>query len=131
ISAYAWQWEPSVLVGLALLAAGYLACIGPLRSRFGGSAPVPRVRVQMFLASVLLLFIALVSPLDTLSDRYLLSAHMVQHLLMTLVVPPLLLLGTPGWLLRPLLRPPFATPVGRALTNPVVAFLLFNATFSV
>jgi putative membrane protein len=131
ISPYTWQWEPSVLAGLALLAGAYLACVGPLRSRFGGSAPVPRARIQTFLAGVLLLFIALVSPLDTLSDSYLLSAHMVQHLLMTLIVPPLLLLGTPGWLLRPLLRVRFATPVGRALTSAVVAFLLFNAIFAV
>src|SRR5205085_8270808 len=68
---------------------------------------------------------------DTLGDRYLLTAHMVQHLSLTLVAPPLLLLGTPRWLLRPLLIPRFALPIGRTLTSPLVAFLLFNATFAI
>ena len=127
---YAWQWEPSVLIGLALLAGGYLAGVGPLRGRFAESAPVPRWRSRLFLVGVLILFIALVSPLDTLADSYLLSMHMVQHLLITLIVPPLLLAGTPGWLLRPLLRPRYALSIGRAITNPVFAFLVFNMTFA-
>ena len=128
---YSWNWEPSVLIGLALQAGVYLACVGPLRSRFPGSAPVPQGRIQTFLLGTLVLFIALVSPLDTLGDGYLLSAHMVQHLLMTLIAPPLLLLGTPRWLFRPLLRLPFGLPLGRAITNPLVAFLLFNITFAI
>jgi putative membrane protein len=65
-----------------------------------------------------------------LGERYLLSAHMVQHLLITLVVPPLLLLGTPGWMLRPLLRWPPVRGAARALLAPVPAFLLFNAVFA-
>src|SRR5262245_19562673 len=123
---YTWQWEH--LFVPALIAAAYLVCIGPLRGRFPGSAPVSRARAQLFLLGVLILFAATVSPLDTLSG-YLLSMHMVQHLLMTLVVPPLLLVGTAGWLLRPLLGLPLGRPIGRALTHPVVAFLLFNAVF--
>src|SRR5919109_117247 len=106
-----WNWEPSILIGLALQAGAYLACVGPLRGRFAGSAPVPQWQVQTFLLGVLVMFIALVSPLDTLGDGYLLTAHMVQHLLITLVAPPLLLLGTPRWLLRPLLIPRFALPI--------------------
>jgi putative membrane protein len=127
-SPYAWQWEH--LFVPALIAAVYLACIGPLRGRFADAVPVSPVRVQLFLLGVVILFAATVSPLDTLSG-YLLSMHMVQHLLMTLIVPPLLLVGTPGWLLRPLLRLPLGRLIGRALTHPVVAFLLFNAVFSV
>ena len=44
--------------------------------------------------------LALASPLDTIGDTYLFTAHMVQHLLLILGVAPLLLAGTPGWLLR-------------------------------
>src|SRR4051812_49684440 len=95
IIVYTWNWEPSILIGLALQVGAYLACIGPLRGRFPGSAPVPQARMQMFLLGSLTLFIALVSPLDTLGDGYLLSAHMIQHMLITLVAPPLLLIGTP------------------------------------
>jgi len=124
---YAWQWEH--LFVPALIAAAYLVCIGPLRGRFAGSAPVSRARGQLFMLGVVILFAATVSPLDTLSN-YLLSMHMVQHLLMTLIIPPLLLAGMPGWLLRPLLRLPLGLPIGRALTNPVFTFLIFNAVFS-
>ena len=47
---------------------------------------------------VAVLLVALVSPLDALGDTYLFSAHMIQHLLLLLVVPPLLILGIPAWL---------------------------------
>ena len=127
---YTWNWEPSILIGLALQVGAYLACIGPLRGRFPGSAPVPPARVQTFLLGSLVLFIALVSPIDTLGDRYLLSAHMVQHMLITLVAPPLLLIGTPPWMFRPLLRLPLALPLGRWLTSALVAFLCYNIAFS-
>ena len=127
---YTWNWEPSILIGLVLQAGAYLACVGRLRGRFAGWAPVPLVRIQVFLLGVLVLFVALVSPLDTLGDRYLLTAHMIQHLLITLIAPPLLLWGTPRWLLRPLLRLPFALPIGRRLTHPLTVFLLFNFTFA-
>src|SRR5688500_12138881 len=57
-----------------------------------------------FVGGLLILFLTLNGPLHDLSDFYLFSAHMVQHLILTLVVPPMLLLATPGWMLRPLLR---------------------------
>ena len=75
------------------------------------------------------MFIALLSPLHELGDNYLFGAHMVQHLLLMLMAPPLLLLGTPPWLLRPLLRSPRVMKFARLLTLPVVAFILFNVVF--
>lgn len=127
---FAWNFDPAILIGLALQAGAYLACVGPLRTRFPGAEPVPPVRIQTFLLGVLVLFIALCSPIETLGDRYLLSAHMVQHMLMTLIAPPLLLLGTPRWLFRPLLRLPLALPLGRLITSPLAAFVSFNLVFA-
>ncbi len=80
-----WTWYPSVVLGCAGLAAGYLALV-KLR---------PTRRALAFLAGVLVLLAALVSPLDALGDTYLFSAHMVQHLLLILVAPPLLIMGLP------------------------------------
>lgn len=80
-----WSWEPSILLGCALLLAGYLAAV---RFRLDG-------RQLLFVAGDLVLLLALVSPLDELGDTYLFSAHMAQHLLLVLVVPPLFLLGIP------------------------------------
>jgi putative membrane protein len=76
------------------------------------------------------MFFALAGPIHELSDNYLFSAHMAQHMILTLVVPPLLLLGSPAWLLRPLIRPAYVMKLGQFLTLPLVAFLLFNAVFA-
>lgn len=128
---FTWSWEPGILTGLALQVAAYLACVGPLRRWFPGSARVPQHQVQLFLLGVLILFIALVSPLGILSDGYLFSAHMLQHLLVTLIAPPLLLLGTPRWLFQPLVRPRIGLAIGRALTNPLLVLLLYNLVFAI
>ena len=124
-----WSWEPSIWIGIALLVGAYLCAIGPLRTRFSSSEPVPRTQAAWFLLGAGVLLLALVSPLDELSDRYFFSAHMLQHLLLSLVAPPLLLLGTPGWILRPLLRRPRLAQVMRILTTPWVAFASFNIVF--
>jgi putative membrane protein len=84
----------------------------------------------MFAAGLLTMFFALNGPLHDLSDEYLFSAHMVQHLVLVFVVAPLLVAGTPG----PMLRPPLAwrgvLPVARWLTRPVTCYLLFNVVFA-
>ena len=79
-----------------------------------------------FYAGLALLFLSLNGPLHDLSDSYLFSAHMVQHLVLTMAVVPLLILGTPAWMVRPALRSPVVSKMARALTRPVVAFAVFN-----
>lgn len=89
-----WDWNPSILVGLAALAlfyAGYAR-----RSRERGWGPgVSRWQIASYYGGLLALSFALVSPLDALADDALFSAHMLQHLLMLDVVPPLMLFGLP------------------------------------
>lgn len=124
-----WNLEPQLVLGLIGQAAAYLLCIGPLRGMFPDSRRVPPGQIIAFLLGNLTMFAALVSPLDRLGEGYLLTAHMAQHMLLTLVAPPLLLKGTPSWLLRPLLRLPGALPAGRLITHPLVTFGLFNGVF--
>jgi cytochrome c oxidase assembly factor CtaG len=109
-----WNWDPSVLAGGAALIGLYLAAIG---SRL-------TTRALLFVAGVLTTLFALVSPLDVLGDTYLFSAHMVQHLLLMQVTPPLLLLGTPAWLAKKITDWPPAGGVERILGRPWVAWLL-------
>ena len=74
--------------------------------------------------------LAATGPLHELSERSLVSAHMLQHLLLTLVVPPLLLAGTPGRFFLPALRlRPIAT-IGRTLTRPLPALATFSVVFA-
>lgn len=125
-----WLGHPSVAVGSVLLLGAYLLAIGPLRHRFEASAPVPPARVASLAAGVAVMFAALSGPIHELGDCCLFSAHMVQHLMLTMLMPPLLLMGTPAWLLRPLARLPVVGSLGRGLTRPVAAFLVFNALFA-
>ena len=130
---YDWSWSlhPTVFLGTGLLGALYVWGIGPLRRRQGLGPPVRAWRVTCFVAGLLVILLSLNGPMHDLSDYYLFSAHMVQHLLLTLLLPPLLIAGTPGWLLSPLLRRPAVLRVARALTQPVVAAGLYTVTIAV
>lgn len=121
---------PAILLELVVLQAAYLLAVGPWRHRFRKSRPVATWKIVAFSQGVLLMAIALASPLDTISDYDLFSAHMLQHLLLILGVAPLLLVGLPDWLLESVLRSLGLLPVARFLLKPVPAFLLFNVVFS-
>ncbi len=79
---HAWEVHPTVVIGCLALIAWHLAT-GPRLAKY----------VAPFLLGVLVLCLALISPIDPLGDQYLFSAHMLQHLLLILLVPPLLYLG--------------------------------------
>jgi putative membrane protein len=123
----AWNLDPILLLGLALFTGAYFYALGPLRRRYGWSDTVDKGKVACFVAGTVIFALALISPLDALSDEYLFSAHMIQHMLIALVAPPLWLIGTPEWMLAPLVRKPGVARVARWLTYPIVAFGLFNA----
>ena len=125
-----WHAHPDVLIGLAILEGAYLLGVGPLRERHRLADDVDSRQVATFTAGVLVIFVSLLSPIHELSDKYLFSAHMLQHVLLTLVAPPLLVLGTPDWLIRPLLRPDLSFRIARLVTHPIVAFAVFNLIFS-
>ena len=123
-----WDWEPTILIGTALILGLYLYAIGPFRERHGFES-VSRGKTLAFVLGVDIIFLALVSPLDKLGDKYLFSAHMVQHLLLTMVGPMLMVIGTPEWFLRPIVRNKGLFAIARFLTYPAVAFVLFNGDF--
>ncbi len=125
-----WKVYPSFLIGWILLAVLYAVGVGPLRRRYRLAERPDRGRAAFFAAGLGVMFVALQGPIHELSDHYLFSVHMLQHLLLTLAVPPLLLAGTPAWLLRPVLRPEAVARVARFLTRPLVAFGLYNALFA-
>ena len=116
------EWHAEVLAGLAAMAALYLWAAWAQRRRLAPGR-------LLALAGALAVFaVALNGPLHDLSDRSLLSAHMVQHLLVTLVAPPLLLAAIPPGLLAPLLHRGGLLPLLRRFTNVPVAFVLYNGT---
>jgi putative membrane protein len=119
-----WTADPSVVIGVGLLSAAYAwAARRP-------DGPSQRQRL-CFAAGVLSLLLALTGPLHDLSDYYLFTAHMGQHLVLMLVFPPLLLLSVTPSMVRPLLRPRWVMQVAREVTKPAIAFGLCNAVFAV
>ena len=87
-----WAIPPAATFALLLTAVVYLR--GWWLLHRAGSPMVPAWRASMFLAGLLTLWIALASPLDVFNS-FLLTAHMLQHMLLMMVAPPLILLGAP------------------------------------
>jgi cytochrome c oxidase assembly factor CtaG len=116
----AWDFEPSIIVGCAALLLADLAAVHGRVSRISG----------WFVAGVLILGVTLMSPLDMLADDYLFSAHMIQHLLLILVVPPFLLLGLPEGPMRRLLRVPWPARLEPILGWPPLAWLVGIVTLA-
>jgi putative membrane protein len=81
------------------------------------------LRGLSYLAGVVALWVALETPIDTLSDHYLQSVHMFQHVLLGIVAPPLLVLGLSPSMAATLARIPGVRP----LTEPIPAQLLAAA----
>jgi len=118
----------STLIGCILWVAAYYHII--VRWRPAGAEPAKAMQQISFVGGTVLLFLSLNGPLHDLSDNYLFSAHMVQHLIVTLIVPPLWLLGLPTWSLDRLLKRGWLLATARALTNPLVAFAIYNIVFA-
>lgn len=110
----AWSFEPWALIFAAALLASYASLPG---FRLNG-------RSLIFSSGVLLMVLTLVSPLDHLGRNYLFSAHMIQHILLLLVIPLMLISGIPESAADKALRLPLAGAAMRFLGNPVPAWLL-------
>ena len=89
--------------------------------------PNPRWRPLLFFSGLLITFIALQSPIDRGGDLYLFSMHMVQHMLLMMVAPPLLLLGIAGARPVPRERHTMLRTIWWAMTRPWPAVAIFNA----
>ncbi len=120
-----WQLEPVLLGLLVTISVAYYLSVGPLRRRLAPGEPYPVKHALVFGLGLVLLFLNEDSPLHDLAERYLLSAHMVQHLLLSYLVAPILLVGTPTWLLRASLANRAMLPIMRVVLNPLVTFVVF------
>lgn len=129
-----WNWEPWLLFTLGATALIYVRGWRMLRRT--NLAEFDARRLACFLGGLAVVLLSLVSPLDALGELRL-SLHMVQHLLLMMVAPPLLWLGAPALpLLRglplfvqrewigPFLRPGPVQSVLHALSHPVVCWVL-------
>jgi putative membrane protein len=122
-----WSLHIDALLLCGVLLGGYFYAIRWLRPKVSDAGRVKRPQIIYYTLGVAVIYLAAGSPLHDLAEQRLLSAHMFQHVLFTMVAPPLLLAGTPGWLARWLLKSTGLTAVTRFLTRPVAALIVFNA----
>jgi len=119
-----WHNEPYLTGGLIFAGWLYAILAGPLRARLAPGETYPRGRAALFYAALAIFYLAVGSPLDQVGERFLLSAHMVQHLLIMYPVPLLALLGTPAWMVDPVLSLPGLRPALRMLLSPLACAVL-------
>ncbi|MEX2104924.1 MAG: cytochrome c oxidase assembly protein, partial [Bacilli bacterium] len=123
-------WNPTWIVITCILIAGYLFIVEKSKGSFVEAEVVPFMQKFYFISGLIMLYVAQGTPLSYYGHHYLFSFHMMQMAIMFLIVPPLLLLGTPAWLLRPILGKPAIKKIFGFITNPLIAILLFNGLFS-
>lgn len=127
-----WQPHPEVwmllasVIALGVYVARVIAPKIPAADLDGGPA-ITRKQKGWFAFGVVLLWVASDWPLHDVAEQYLYAFHMVQHFLLTMVMPPVFWMATPAWLARLVVAPGrrgWATV--KRLTNPVVASVIFN-----
>jgi cytochrome c oxidase assembly factor CtaG len=135
------EWSPPLFVTTALAISAAVYIRGWFAIRRTRAALFPDWRLAAFLLGLAVIWISIGSPMDGFAD-VLLSAHMVEHLLLMSFAPPLLLLGYPvvpllrglprGFTVRvvaPLIRSRLLRRLGHFLTMPIVAWLAMNLIF--
>jgi putative membrane protein len=125
-----WRWHPhpevwALILGLVGLYVYALRVIGPKATR-ADEPVVSAGQVRWFVATMVTLWVAADWPVHDIAENYLYSVHMVQHLLLSLVLPPMALLATPTWLARMAVGSGRGYRVLRWATRLVPATILFN-----
>jgi len=134
------EWSVPVGVNVALVLTAVVYVRGWVLLRRSAPGVLCNPQLAAFLAGLFSLWIAIGSPLSAF-DEASLTVHMIQHLLLMLVAPPLLLLGAPALpflhglpqsfvrtILGPLFRWSWVQRLGNFLTHPVVCWLLASVT---
>lgn len=125
-----WHLHPETWVLIGVLAASYALAVRREQARrrsAGDIRPVAsRLQLGAFAAGIAVMWVASDWPVHDLAESYLYSIHMVQHMMLTLVSALLLLVGTPAWMARRLLRPRWLMAGVRGMSRPVLNLLQFN-----
>jgi cytochrome c oxidase assembly factor CtaG len=125
VAHYHWTFSPPILIPIGAYAYFYIRRFREVRRTSGPRGASAR-HLAAFIASLVVILVALVSPLDGLGEDYLFSAHMVQHLLLGDIAPLLMLLALSRVIMRPLTRR--LQSVERALgplAHPACALILW------
>lgn len=126
-----WHNEPYLVGGLVFLGWLWAILAGPWRARLAPATAFPYAQAWKFYLALGLFYLAVGSPLDQIAERFLFSAHMLQHQILIYPAAMLFLLGLPHWMIDPLLNREALRRTFRFLTHPVVCGILFSLTVGV
>ncbi len=124
-----YQWHPEVWVLVAFLTGAYVymvRVIGP-KAVAPGKPAVTRLNIGCFIGAMVMLWVASDWPVHDVGEEYLYSAHMLQHMMLSYFLPPLVLMATPQWLLRVLVGDGRFYRGVAFMCKPVIAAVVFNA----
>ncbi len=135
------EWSLPIWLTLSIAITAVVYVRGWMALRKTRRAQFDDLRLMSFVGGLVILWIAVASPLDGFADS-LLTVHMVEHLLLMSAIPMLLLYGLPvvpllrglprpllRWILGPLLRVRSLRSFGRWLVRPAVAWLAMNVGY--
>lgn len=123
-----WHWSPYTLLALLIICLLY---IGLLRLTYKDPVrtPLKKRQILSFIGSIVSIAVILLSPLDNIARTQLFAAHMVQAVAITTISSPLLLESIPDWMIQPIVDLPVVRQVFQFVTFPIIASIIFNATF--
>jgi putative membrane protein len=126
-----WHNEPYLVGGLVILGWLWAVLAGPWRARLAPAGePFPRTKAWWFYSALVVFYLAVGSPLDQIGERFLFSAHMLQHQLLVYPAAICFLLGLPHWMVDALLSHASLRRPGRLLAQPVICALIYTLVIS-
>lgn len=120
-------WYPEVWAIVLAFCTIYFFLIGPFREKHNLAPRAELKDTLYFVAAMFVMFVSEGTPIHHVSEKFLFSMHMTQHILLTMVMAPLLIMGTPPWLISYGLRFPWIRKTMKLITHPVIAIIAFNA----
>jgi putative membrane protein len=118
-----------IIVSLLCAEIIYLIMIFGFKSKFSIDYNTDYRNSMFFLIGIFILFLALVWPVHYISEYYLFSAHMLQHVMISYIAPPLLISGINYKILDSFLRLKYFNNIAKFLFHPVFCFVFFNIIF--
>lgn len=126
---FRWQPHPEVWVLVLGLVGLYVYALRGLGPRVvpAGEPAATASQKRWFVLGIALLWIAADWPMHDISEEYLYSVHMFQHMMLAFFIPPVMLLATPEWLARLVVGDGRAGRWFLKLARPIPAAVVFNA----
>lgn len=126
----AWHPHYDLWAVVLILAFGYWFANKRIKPHVAPKSPGPTRRQQwQWYGALVLMLVFGGYPIHDIAETSLFTAHMVEHMVLALAVPPMLLMGTPRWLADATLGRPGVKRWLKPLARPFIAFFIFNLTF--